>query len=192
MYLVTHLLVEYQGYFIFISLGSFSLSGELVQWSPHSKILSSLSYILILRLNNSTLSCNLLYSMSSLHCLAQREFGTSHSWYFAYNQHHFESVFSFIEKFLLNWEFGNINLTHWSRYCRIHKILLLSGYKKTKWLIQLMWEGRVETSLLHICLWFKHYQFSKSQLQPLSDSVVDILGFFSCLTTIYLFSFMTW
>ena len=112
----------------------------------------------------------------------------SHSWYFAYNQHCSESVFSFIEKFLLNLGFENINVTLFSGYHRIHKMLLLSAYGKTKWLIQLIWARRTGASLLHICLWFKHCQLSENQLQPPRDSAVTTFSFLPLNCYIPLFS----
>lgn len=123
-------------------------------------------------------------------CLVCRDFGAPRSWHFAYNQHHSESVFSFIETFLLYLGFENINLTLFPGYHRIHKMLLLSAYGKTKWLIQLIWERRVATSLLHICLWFRHCQLPENQLQPPCDSVLATFSFFSPFK--YLFSLMIW
>ena len=143
-----------------------------MSWFNDVPILKCRPYCLTFRLWSWKLSLEVIIFILSLHCLVCEEFGMAHSWYFAYNQHRSKSVISSIEKFLLNWGFENINLLPFSRYHRIHKMLLLSAYGKTKWLIQLVWEGRMGISLLHICLWFKLCQLLLNQLQPPYDSVV--------------------
>lgn len=149
-----------------------------MNWFNDVPIFKCCPYYLTFRLWSWKLFLEVVIFILSWHCLVCEEFGMSQSWYFAYNQHHSKSVSSSIEKFLLNWGFENINLPLFSRYRRIHKMLLLSAYGKTKWLIQLIWERRAGISFLHTCLWFKLCQLLLNQLQPPHDSVVATFPFF--------------